>query len=1357
MSVVGFLTNEYSIILNETKKKQSALKTSLEAAISKLKAYSTEKQDLSHEIQFLAEPEALPVVFEPLFLSLGEKNTKVMSCTLSCVTRLISQNAFPTQLLTRLLDCLSSVTDCSADNSLKIIQIAMGIVLNYACVTGETLKTCFSICIGYIKNYTAKSKSTSIDVFNAASVTLRQLAMTVVVKLKFMNRPGDRCSSADLGCSAATIAIDERECETYITDVYRIFQDVCQHFLGEKNSVSGAQKFDFLALETLPESHSLEIVESMLNGNAKILRASSVLKQCLHESLFPSLIKKFTEKQNYVVYVRILRLIRIIFSDYFEDFPMISETFLSLLHKDMSDFEFEWQHTLCVELLKSVFAEHATAAITIVRISRNSSLESVDRAFVAVLENAADFFKGSAESDAVSTLTGNANRNRLKFIDQLEKSAPFTHSAAYDHQILFEMFCGLIQRLFFSVCKQCDVEADMLLNISPSISFIKYDCRPDAAEAVVPFINANWSLFYELLVSFFVRFPCDDVAVHAIHGLAFYCLILAGLWHMDDFFRSLFGLVFMNQSIFSKHLVLQFAIFYCHELRFDWYYVLKDTLEFPQQTQKVYSLAEDFATPIAVAFVDSLCHLVFDVCSTDEINYEHSKFLFEKLEFIFEKYLLKFSESGYAEIFAKILDQLVTFAYNQDAFVRNESMERFYKISVLFCQTYHGKQVLEACQLSLIESISKVIESLYEENQIIAYKCLCAMIEHLGIAHLTLSVWKRCIECIGDCHTLSDKLSVSSTSSKLMQHLRVKKCAFSGLQVVISDLLSSIAVEALADLMNAIALFVRANDEMNMSLTAIELLWKFSDFVFGLADYTLWMSTIVLFKEFCSDSRPEIRNSANQSLFRSVTLKTEFIPIELWSRNFNSIFFLLLQDLQEKKFFDSILHATNGCCTLVYSHLDYFIDRFADFASVWQNLLQYLRSSLLIESPLLEYSMCLIKSFRLLLTAANKSSFRNSRYDLWLDIYRFWISINENSLFILPQNVLVNYVQCFGMIFNLIRNSSFYSLEMLDEILQNLHTTIRRPIHKKDYFSDTEQLSSLQSAVMDQIKLIDTAIIPTSEDFIVKNYAVMAKIPWQTHSSCDGVMFASGVALSTFIIGSLLPSLLKLSVLQDATIVFIFDALDFFVKGTLQVKLSQLSIVSFGIIMRSTMNEELPISEPVYDSMCGVCLSIFSQMKSIAGSDFLATHLNFLKAASSFDLYEKLPFVHAEKILKNIELLSRLVCERPEIAFFCIECLFKFSSPSYAVGKRVYSLLLGRSLKCVFKYLEHLQIYGCIPMLDIKYVEILTILKGFEANSYSFEPFYETFKGIVVYEKRQMDVYEKVKEIVLTKTSRTIY
>lgn len=164
------------------------------------------------------------------------------------------------------------------------------------------------------------------------------------------------------------------------------------------------------------------------------------------------------------------------------------------------------------------------------------------------------------------------------------------------------------------------------------------------------------------------------------------------------------------------------------------------------------------------------------------------------------------------------------------------------------------------------------------------------------------------------------------------------KVAFSSLQLICTDFLSLLSPDCLRQCIATLGSFGMQSDDLNISLTAVGLLWNLSDFIqtrrIDLAtkqnvtattivnekidkesmniDLTLrneddsnpktysilWMLLLLQLSHTCIDWRPEVRNGANQTLFRTITMNGHVLGPHLWNACIWEVLFPLLDSIK---------------------------------------------------------------------------------------------------------------------------------------------------------------------------------------------------------------------------------------------------------------------------------------------------------------------------------------------------------------------------------------------------------------------------------------------------------------------------
>lgn len=161
------------------------------------------------------------------------------------------------------------------------------------------------------------------------------------------------------------------------------------------------------------------------------------------------------------------------------------------------------------------------------------------------------------------------------------------------------------------------------------------------------------------------------------------------------------------------------------------------------------------------------------------------------------------------------------------------------------------------------------------------------------------------------------------------------KVAFSNLQLICTDFLSLLSPDYLRQCIAALGSFGMQVDDLNISLTAVGLLWNLSDFIqtrrVDLATtqnstsddekidkedlnidlklekedennphtYSiLWMLLLLQLSQSCIDWRPEVRNGAIQTLFRTITMNQKVLGNHLWNACIWEVLFPLLDSIK---------------------------------------------------------------------------------------------------------------------------------------------------------------------------------------------------------------------------------------------------------------------------------------------------------------------------------------------------------------------------------------------------------------------------------------------------------------------------
>ncbi|KAJ3064875.1 hypothetical protein HDU98_011758 [Podochytrium sp. JEL0797] len=329
------------------------------------------------------------------------------------------------------------------------------------------------------------------------------------------------------------------------------------------------------------------------------------------------------------------------------------------------------------------------------------------------------------------------------------------------------------------------------------------------------------------------------------------------------------------------------------------------------------------------------------------------------------------------------------------------------------------------------------------------------------------------------------------------------RTAFPSVQLVCGDFLGSLGPDILYEVIQTLGCFGSQPDDINISLTTIGLLWNISDSILtrrqklekegkGSSPVTrsndagltassleklnalpptvasnlsipqnsramltsrdifagpvttktmdvLWMHLLAHLSLLCSDLRPEVRNSANQTIFKTIGINGKRLSLEAWDECIWSILFPLLERVKisseqaeliqqapasnavaasgipinprdsPTKFWNETKTLTlTGITGLIIQFFPVLIELGAGFDKMWSLFLDYIRSWSIGGSP--EVAAAAIKSFKTLVRypkemgeseggAGKLSSNIQSRLpELWRVAWDVWESIGVEIL-----------------------------------------------------------------------------------------------------------------------------------------------------------------------------------------------------------------------------------------------------------------------------------------------------------------------------------------------------------------------
>jgi hypothetical protein len=192
-------------------------------------------------------------------------------------------------------------------------------------------------------------------------------------------------------------------------DAYMVFNDICL--------LTESQKPQFLKSNGIPQTFGLELIESVLTNHAEIFLSHPEQANILRLRVMPFIISSLSEKLNFAVTVRIARILYTLLRKHLSILSSEGEMALGLLTHMLDQDTALWKRSLCMEVLRGIFAEATLIrrifAMYDAREGRKSILRDLVAAFVRIsTEKPALIGLGSQSSIPVLSQSNNGGTDQ---------------------------------------------------------------------------------------------------------------------------------------------------------------------------------------------------------------------------------------------------------------------------------------------------------------------------------------------------------------------------------------------------------------------------------------------------------------------------------------------------------------------------------------------------------------------------------------------------------------------------------------------------------------------------------------------------------------------------------------------------------------------------------------------------------------------------------------------------------------------------------------------------------------------------------------------------------------------------------
>ncbi|KAK3303625.1 uncharacterized protein B0T15DRAFT_402137 [Chaetomium strumarium] len=321
------LASELANLVQESKRKHNDLRQAAEKSLDELKSIRAPS-----EAQISDELAQRPNFVNPFIIACGTKNAKFTGIAIVCLQRLIISRALPRSRLSQVLEALQQATSAGLDVQLKILQALPALLANYSAdVKGDLLITALNVC------FILQSSKNAI-VNNTSAATLQQLVVSVFDKVVAEDKSGvDSPPAGEVPMRNGSAPL-----RAAAMDAYRV-----------------SQRPEYLRFSGLAQTFGLELIESVLTNHAAIFTTHVEQADILRTRVMPFVTSALRSRLNFATSVRIVRILYTLLRHHLSILPSESGDALVILTQLLDQDTTVWKRSLCMEVFRGIFAEHA--------------------------------------------------------------------------------------------------------------------------------------------------------------------------------------------------------------------------------------------------------------------------------------------------------------------------------------------------------------------------------------------------------------------------------------------------------------------------------------------------------------------------------------------------------------------------------------------------------------------------------------------------------------------------------------------------------------------------------------------------------------------------------------------------------------------------------------------------------------------------------------------------------------------------------------------------------------------------------------------------------------------------------------
>eukprot|EP01119_Soliformovum_irregulare_P017651 TRINITY_DN5270_c0_g2_i3.p1 TRINITY_DN5270_c0_g2~~TRINITY_DN5270_c0_g2_i3.p1 ORF type:complete len:1456 (-),score=501.24 TRINITY_DN5270_c0_g2_i3:3-4370(-) len=1053
LQLLSGLKTDLTNLSNEAKKKFPTVKEAVDKCLGRIK--ELEEQKGFQDEQRLEAISTSEDILRPFLLSCDSKNPKMTILAVNTIHKLTVHNAIALTSMSEIIQKFSTLAPTAEEPiQLKVLQGLLALVSTQT-IHGKDLSLIIITCFRLQGNRVA-------SVNNTAAATMRQLVTILFdrASMEYRYIPEEDKKKRALEVDDSKETIVPKTLYPSASDAYLLILDIC-------NLTGGDPPIWLIGLDSYSKPFGLELIDSVLVSHTHIFTEIPEFGILLKDRVCPLIIKTYKLQTDFPCIIRLVRILHSFIKNFHASFESESEVFLSKLMKMLDPHNPLWMQTLSLEVLKSL-CENTSVMKSLFQSYDMAHDHKTGKIFKLVVEAIGQFADSMFNWE--SLVISRQNLAKPRYLDLTHAVEPAVVNESYVVCVVIDCLIGITNAIAKTTESGATNEDDRKLAVamitsSSQVLLSSFSLLLEKA--------TDEPIIQDLLKAYFTLINC--------------CATLGQSGPRDELLNSLckfttprnndISTPLTSKNVFAMKTLLNIAHERGNVLNEGWAVVLETfrqldrILNTPHKLQlstglQVENVAENLNIP-SPASLDLLFKssktldnsaLVFLMSalrkiSTDAIQQPgQNRVLFGAGKMV---ETAKFNVHRIGIFWEIVLDHFTLLINNKDPNIRNFGADALTQVIALALakkgsahpeelspemkernDVVPGERTALDMQTEFLETLETLAKSQFPEVREKSLQTLYQILQSTG-QDLT-KAWPLVLSLIMTTAVNGDR-----------HHIPI---AFKSAQLICSDFLSNLAVDCLALYIHTAGCYGIQTADLNISLTAINLLMGIADFIAtqtpvskdsprdvitndpqSLSFAPLWASVFGEMKLLGSDARYEVRNCASQTLFKTITTHGGLLKDPTWQVCVENIMFPLLDAVrasvssasdeeigEDSENFRMLVHHTRNTASKqwheslvltlsgvvrVFKTYFFILKTLPNFEENWRKLWEQMVIS--ATQPVAEISISAIGLMQeLLLAHGSNPQFSKTLWDIsWNHVEKMSLVIMEKGSTIPPQTL----------------------------------------------------------------------------------------------------------------------------------------------------------------------------------------------------------------------------------------------------------------------------------------------------------------------------------------------------------------